>query len=55
LEAVAPPHQEFTVRLPYDPVADSLLIEATEWRPSDVMDSADTRVLGLGVRRITLE
>ncbi len=54
VEAVASPQQEFTIRLPYDPEAASLLIEADEWRPADVMDSADTRVLGLGIHAITL-
>ena len=53
--ADAPPNQEFTVRLPYDPLADSLVIEATEWRPADVMDTADMRMLGLAVRTISLE
>ncbi len=55
LTAVAPPRQELTIRLPYDPVGDSLVIEAVEWRPADVMDSTDTRSIGLAVRTITLD
>jgi 2-polyprenyl-3-methyl-5-hydroxy-6-metoxy-1,4-benzoquinol methylase len=54
LTAVAPPHQEFSIQIPYDPLAGSLVMEATEWRPADVMDSIDTRLLGLAVRTITL-
>ena len=53
--AVAPAGEAFTIRLPYDPLADSLVIEATEWRPADVLGSTDTRLLGLGVRTITLD
>lgn len=50
----APAGREFVIRLPYDQTADALVIETTEWRPAEVMDSIDGRVLGLGVRRITL-
>ena len=46
--------QEFVIRLPYDKTAATLVIEATPWRPADVMDSIDGRLLGLGVRSITL-
>lgn len=54
ITGTAPAGQEFVIRLPYDQTADALVIETTEWRPAEVMDSIDGRVLGLGVRRITL-
>ena len=44
----------FSIELPYDPLAESLVIEAEEWRPVDVMDSDDIRKLGLAVRTISL-
>jgi 2-polyprenyl-3-methyl-5-hydroxy-6-metoxy-1,4-benzoquinol methylase len=50
----APPNQEFVIRLPYDDTAAALVIEATEWRPADVMDTIDRRLLGLAIRSITL-
>ena len=50
----APPQQAFTIELPYDPLAESLEIEADQWRPVDVMDSSDVRLLGLAVRTISL-
>jgi SAM-dependent methyltransferase len=50
----AAPSQEFVIRLPYDEAAATLVIETTPWRPADVMDSIDRRLLGLGVRSITL-
>jgi hypothetical protein len=52
--ANAPPECMFTIELPYDPQAESLVIEAEEWRPADVMDSDDIRMLGLAVRTISL-
>ena len=52
--ANAPPECMFTIELPYDPLAESLVIEAEEWRPVDVMDSDDIRKLGLAVRTISL-
>ena len=50
-----PVGEEFVIRLPYDETADTLVIEAAEWRPADLLGSIDTRVLGLGVRTITLD
>lgn len=51
----APPGREFVIRLPYDKTADALVIETAQWRPADVLGSIDTRLLGLGVRSITLD
>jgi 2-polyprenyl-3-methyl-5-hydroxy-6-metoxy-1,4-benzoquinol methylase len=51
---VADPHSEVTIRLPYDPAAAQLVIEADTWRPSDLLGSADVRELGLMVRTINL-
>ena len=50
----APAGGRFTIELPYDPGAESLLIESTTWRPIDLLHSPDARTLGIGIRSISL-
>jgi 2-polyprenyl-3-methyl-5-hydroxy-6-metoxy-1,4-benzoquinol methylase len=52
--ASAPAGHEFTIELPYDPRADSLVIESTTWRPIDLLPSSDARTMGIGIRSISL-
>lgn len=50
----APAGEEFTIELPYDPRAESLVIESTTWRPIDLLRSPDARTIGIGIRSISL-
>jgi hypothetical protein len=52
---VAEPRHELSIRVPYDPMAEQLVVETDTWRPYDLLGSADTREIGLGIRSISLE
>jgi 2-polyprenyl-3-methyl-5-hydroxy-6-metoxy-1,4-benzoquinol methylase len=54
VDGLAGPQSDLTIRLPYDPGGDGLILEATTWRPSDLGGSLDHREIGLGVRTIEL-
>jgi hypothetical protein len=55
VSGVAEPRHELAIRVPYDPMAEQLVVEADTWRPYDLLGSADTREIGLGIRSISLE
>jgi 2-polyprenyl-3-methyl-5-hydroxy-6-metoxy-1,4-benzoquinol methylase len=50
----APAGGTFTIELPYDRRAESLVIESTTWRPIDLLHSPDVRTLGIGIRSVSL-
>jgi hypothetical protein len=52
---VAEPRHELSIRVPYDPMAEQLVVETDTWRPYDLLGSADTREIGLGIRSISLK
>jgi hypothetical protein len=54
VSGAAEPHSELAIRIPYDTSAMQLVIETETWRPSELLGSADTREIGLGIRSITL-
>jgi len=51
---VAPPHASFSIDVPYDPSARSLVLEVETWRPSKLLGSIDDRELGVQVHRVML-
>jgi 2-polyprenyl-3-methyl-5-hydroxy-6-metoxy-1,4-benzoquinol methylase len=55
VSGVAEPRHELAIRVPYDPMAEQLVVEADTWRPYDLLGSADTREIGLDIRSISLE
>ena len=54
VRGIAEPHSDMTIQVPYDPAATQLLINTETWRPSELMGTADTREIGLGIRSIKL-
>ncbi len=54
VSGIAEPHSDIAIRVPYDGAAEQLVIKTETWRPSELMGSADTREIGLGIRSITL-
>lgn len=55
VRGVAEPQRDTIIRLPYDSLGERLVIDATTWRPCDVLGSEDCREVGLGVRTISFE
>jgi SAM-dependent methyltransferase len=45
---------DLTIDVPYDPDGRSVVVDVETWRPAEVLQSADTRTLGLLVSGITL-
>jgi 2-polyprenyl-3-methyl-5-hydroxy-6-metoxy-1,4-benzoquinol methylase len=54
LRLVAPAHGEMTASLAADPAAKVLEIDSQQWNPKDAHGSMDDRVIGIGVRAITV-
>jgi hypothetical protein len=54
VEGKAQPHSELSISVPYDPDAAQLVIGCETWRPSDLLGTPDSRLIGLCIRSISL-